>query len=540
MTRGQIFPNNFRLMVLLFAICPFLLAFSWGKYEGRLFDEETRAPVAGALVVAQWEECAGFGHCNSFCVHSEISETDSSGKYVFKAWSDDAPITLFYKPGYKGVRLIPLGHVGNEFRFLKKSDVNGRRYSFSRFTGTSDQRLDYLGSISLDCSSRDSNGNLLLPVYEKILDEANQYNSSRNYKRTLLRLCRNLGYAYVRYGAVKVPYPTEEQVVDFLKKNRPDCRIATFTYKDIQDFEQAVQHDDVQTMNRFFSEGLEMENLSGGQHALWLAAEYGRLAAMELLFEHGADLQGGGNAPSLIVFKMLDSTANYTEKRKMLSMLKRRGAALNGKNENHQTLFQYALYRRNANDARMLIDEGVGIDGLAVADCYRQLYDSDESGRAGSVPVRLEGLLPEGTKLKDGMKINGSCRTDNAVTLEKVSHMSKKVFDDTKIRGSRHLFRLTVNCDKKRLQKISDDLAVDETYIVRYAYLFKVNAKKKEKARIEGDALDESVKQCIVDQYYKDITFDSRPGAEENILIKVDFPAVLGKGMTLKIPAAAN
>lgn len=573
MIRTAFSPIDFRLILPLVAVCPFLLAFSWGKYEGRLYDKETNAPVEGALIVAQWEECFGFGHCNSFCVHSEVAETDSYGRFAFKAWSDDAPKRFFYKPGYEGFELPRLGLDGIELRFLKKSDITGRQYFISRFTGTLDQRLAYLGSISVDCSSRDSNGSMLPAVYEKILDEAKQYNGSTNYKRTLLHICRNLGYAFVRHGTVKVPHPTEEQMVDFLRKNKPDCRIAAFTYKDGQDFEQAVHSNDVKIMRKFLSDGLEVESLIGGQRPLVIAADRGNYEAMEELLKHGWNPNGHRSHPRSVIFDLIEASLPETKKIDIFSLLIKHGVKLDVKNEKNHTLFESAIfhgdvtisqllmdrgadvgspdtrnedgrtlvesayYRRSARIVEILMKRGVDVSRFSVSQTMAMMRYPASPGTSYS-QISFCDLLPEGTKLKDGAKINGRCDDYTKIRSDLASQELKKLLRETKIRGSRHLFRVTVDCDSARLKAITEKLEAYDVDVVKYTYTFEANSKKKEKARIFSDELKSNVKQCIIDQYYKDITFPADD--EEIIVIKIDFPVVLAKEMAPKIPPRSN
>lgn len=531
---------NSRFTAALVAMCPFLLAFSWSKYEGHLYDKESNAPVEGAIVVAQWEECSGFGHCNSFCVHSEIAETDSSGKFFFKAWSDDAPKILFYKPGYKAVKHIPLGHVGAELRFLTKNDINRRKYLFSQFAGTPEERLKYLGSISVDCSSRDSNGNLLPAVYEKILDEARQYTESNNYKHTLLHICRSLGYMAARHGLVKIPHPTEEQIAEFLKKNKPECRIAAFTYKNLQAFEQAVRDNDVDTMQKYFADGLEMEVMHGGHHVLMNAAERGHYEAMKLLLENGADPGGSNGNPSAAIFKLISSEATASRKEKILSLLVGYGVPLDGKNEQNQTLLGFAMQRNDANFVKILTDRGADVSSLRVSQCYKDLFDTEVPAGTSYIRIKLGTLLPDGSRLSDGFKTNGECLSNKEINSEKASQASKKIPSNREIKGSRHLFRITLECDRVRLKVISDKLSVGEVHIEEYEYVFKVNTRQKANASIKSNKMEKTVKQCIIEQYYKDVTFDRSPESEENILIKVSFPAILANGISPKTPPRAN
>jgi hypothetical protein len=213
---------------------------------------------------------------------------------------------------------------------------------------------------------------------------------------------------------------------------------------------------------------------------------------------------------------------------------------LSGKNEKNQTLLEWAISHGDANIVRMLIDKGVDTSNVRVAHCYMQLHDRDVPAGTIFVSIKLGDLLPEGSELIDGFKINGSCRLNEEIISESVSRTSKKLFSEKKIRGNIHLFRITVDCDRTRLKSISDKLSVDEIRIVEYEYTFEVNARQKAKARINANEMEKSVRQCIIEQYYKDVTFDSRPGSEENIFVKVKFPAVLAKGMPPKIPARAN
>lgn len=91
-------------------------------------------------------------------------------------------------------------------------------------------------------------------------------------------------------------------------------------------------------------------------------------------------------------------------------------------------------------------------------------------------------------------------------------------------------------CDGKKLKAISDGLAKGEMKVIEYEFTFEVNTRQKAKARIIGGGLDIAVEQCIIDRYYRDVTFVSGPWVPEVIPEKVRFPAVLVKGKEPVVP----
>lgn len=273
-----------------------------------------------------------------------------------------------------------------------------------------------------------------------------------------------------------------------------------------------------------------------------LGACPGRHRNLATGIQRGAAEEGAGWSHTSRLRKTTGNEISYSDHRTLNGTATQKGvtSVLSGKNEKNQTLLEWAISHGDANIVRMLIDKGVDTSNVRVAHCYMQLHDRDVPAGTIFVSIKLGDLLPEGSELIDGFKINGSCRLNEEIISESVSRTSKKLFSEKKIRGNIHLFRITVDCDRTRLKSISDKLSVDEIRIVEYEYTFEVNARQKAKARINANEMEKSVRQCIIEQYYKDVTFDSRPGSEENIFVKVKFPAVLAKGMPPKIPARAN
>lgn len=119
---------------------------------------------------------------------------------------------------------------------------------------------------------------------------------------------------------------------------------------------------------------------------------------------------------------------------------------------------------------------------------------------------------------------------------KETSRLFEKRFSERKIDGTGHLFWIVAECDKKRLKAMSDSLSNEEMKVLEYEFTFEVNTKQKAKARIIGGGLEKSVEQCIIDQYYKDVTFLSGPWVPEVMADKIRFPAVLVKGKQPTVP----
>ena len=80
-----------------------------GMFGGRVLDKETGKPMAGAYVIARWEDYS-FNRTN--CVHMDIEITNSEGEYFFGPWLDfvgravisqNPPRRMVYAPGYEKV-----------------------------------------------------------------------------------------------------------------------------------------------------------------------------------------------------------------------------------------------------------------------------------------------------------------------------------------------------------------------------------------------------------------------------------------------------
>jgi len=137
-------------------------AYSAAEIRGSVVDAETKQPLEGVHVVAQWILQTGVIH-GEHIVRLQILEavTDAAGQYYLPAWGSRArppssrlewgydPTLLYFKPGY--VQLVrhnydppPL----NEPDMSERISVwNGRTIELKPFRGTPDTWAGYLSSL---------------------------------------------------------------------------------------------------------------------------------------------------------------------------------------------------------------------------------------------------------------------------------------------------------------------------------------------------------------------------------------------------------
>jgi hypothetical protein len=119
---------------------------------------------------------------------------------------------------------------------------------------------------------------------------------------------------------------------------------------------------------------------------------------------------------------------------------------------------------------------------------------------------------------------------------ERAETVFSKWFEEGKIKGTGHLFNIVVKCDRKRLESTSAKLNKGEIVEFIYNFTFVQNTKSKEKSKIKGANISASVEKCIIDTYYKDVTFikaEWMPVVRQDSVI---FPAILEKGKQPIVP----
>ncbi len=130
--------NNIRTIIQAAAIVFLLQACAHGPYKGRVVDEITGEPVAGAVAVASWSDVhVNVGGGTSYCIDAAEAVTDGKGE--FEILERRAPLfgTLgtmdihIYKVGFQRVECMwrYLGEAGTCYAY-KPVEFDGDRAVF--------------------------------------------------------------------------------------------------------------------------------------------------------------------------------------------------------------------------------------------------------------------------------------------------------------------------------------------------------------------------------------------------------------------------
>lgn len=162
------------LAFMVFTVLPLTAcALSEGPVEGRVLEEGTGKPIPNAIVIIRWQGyVSSLADTQDVCVHVDTAMTDEQGKYRFPMWSksskvgpvfDVKPIVTAYKPDYE---------LSQEY--FDKQTYRKNIYPLKLFTGTREQRLEYLERIarSSGCHAAGESEKNLYPLYEALYYEA--------------------------------------------------------------------------------------------------------------------------------------------------------------------------------------------------------------------------------------------------------------------------------------------------------------------------------------------------------------------------------
>ena len=125
--------------------------------DGTVFDEQTKQPIQGVYVKAEWKVCIGIGHCNTFCGHMEIKKTDENGEYSMPKWHRGNLRLDAYKDGYEYSRMH------DDDVYMKKIKVDNI-----------EQRLRYIDRLGSGCRGWMEAERFLAPLSRAIYDEASR------------------------------------------------------------------------------------------------------------------------------------------------------------------------------------------------------------------------------------------------------------------------------------------------------------------------------------------------------------------------------
>jgi hypothetical protein len=144
------------LVCPLFA-CNFAPPLYWAEsIHGRVVDADGGAPIAGAVVLADWKLYGGGfghgGHRSSLFVQETL--TDANGEFSFGKWGpkrrppgmdlDTAPWLVVFKSGYEH-RFLPNEHAGNGF--VRRSDWDGKTIELKRLPADINKRMTVLDIV---------------------------------------------------------------------------------------------------------------------------------------------------------------------------------------------------------------------------------------------------------------------------------------------------------------------------------------------------------------------------------------------------------
>lgn len=176
-------------------------ALSGGPLQGKVMEEGTEKPIAGAIVVARWQgHLASWGHGKTVCYHVLSTTSDENGDYRLPAWKKDItedwqknirPETVLidaYKPGY-GLPTAP----------SQKRGV----VSLKSFIGTPGERIEYLLRVSsaTRCGTTDESEKNLLPLKKTLYREATAIASSKEDQEKVETLL--FGLESLEFGSVE-------------------------------------------------------------------------------------------------------------------------------------------------------------------------------------------------------------------------------------------------------------------------------------------------------------------------------------------------
>jgi hypothetical protein len=165
--------------------------------HGTIIDAETKQPIAGAVIIANWDLYDELWGGGSHGVQSmQITEvvTDTEGKYVVPGWGprrrplfthldDRDPALTAFKSGY-----VPRGWLNTRDRnsWVRVSDWTGRPLELTPFRGTPHERQSQLRSLLGETDHHTAPLKALYDEFMKDVDSADHAESLRVDARQLL------------------------------------------------------------------------------------------------------------------------------------------------------------------------------------------------------------------------------------------------------------------------------------------------------------------------------------------------------------------
>ena len=164
--------------------------------HGTIVDAETKQPIAGAVVYANWDLFDELWGGGSHGVQSlQVTEvvTDKDGNYLVPGWGpkrrpcftyldNSDPYLVILKSGY-----VPSGFLNAPSNsWVRVSEANGRALELNPFSGTPDQRYHQLSTLLVKTGHHPEPLKALYDEFIKDVDSADHSESLRASARRLL------------------------------------------------------------------------------------------------------------------------------------------------------------------------------------------------------------------------------------------------------------------------------------------------------------------------------------------------------------------
>ncbi len=110
-----------------------------GPVSGVVVDAETRQPIEGAYVVAQWSgsSSVSIAESQTVCIYTDMAKTDEKGRFRIPMW-------FFQKPGITGQRQnVEIYKPG----YLPETGSRSDEYGISTSQSSINERVDYMMAV---------------------------------------------------------------------------------------------------------------------------------------------------------------------------------------------------------------------------------------------------------------------------------------------------------------------------------------------------------------------------------------------------------
>ena len=157
---------------------------SGGPVAGQVLADSSGNPIAGVIVLAVWYGDGGFG--TGVCIHVESAITDAEGRYHIPTWKKS------HKYGFSSRRPVYKQTYKVGYQEAQALREKGEFESLAVYTGTREQRLQYLLGVSPKCGSGDESEKNQIPLLRAVYEEAQSLARTKEDEKMLNLLLLDL------------------------------------------------------------------------------------------------------------------------------------------------------------------------------------------------------------------------------------------------------------------------------------------------------------------------------------------------------------